>query len=219
MAKKKPFRKIIVDTTMIVTDLKKLTNPIPLTDFESGEAEALASALFDQLDEEGGLGLSANQVGEMKRLCVLNVKDRVFLTNPEIVERSEERFTYYESCLSIPKTRKKPLKTERHQWVKVRADNLPEDIIFGPDNMDAWDEDPLNFWSDIGFLQAVVVQHEIDHLDGITIKDRVYSTTVVSDKQYGRNEKVMFFNPSNGDVEFLKFKYGQHLLNQGWIVK
>jgi hypothetical protein len=53
-------------------------------------------------------------------------------------------------------------------------------------------------------LRTVVVQHEIDHLDGFTIKDRVYSTTIRKGDKYGRNDKVLMKSPDN---EFVEVKY------------
>jgi len=205
---------------MITTDLDKLRIPVPVSNFESNEAEVISAALFSELTIAGGLGLSANQIGLSKRVCVINVKEEpLYLINPQIVETSEERFTYYEGCLSIPKTKKKLIKTERFEWVKVRADNLADDMVFGPDSREDWDANPVNFWNDVGFLQSVVIQHEIDHLNGITIKDRVYSSTVSKVKKYGRNEQVMFMNVKTGDAEFMKYKHGIHLLGEGWEVK
>jgi peptide deformylase len=205
---------------MIITNLNKLRVPVPATDFVGNEAEIISTILFDELSKAGGLGLSANQVGVNRRVCVVNVTEPIYLVNPKIVDTSPQKVTYVESCLSIPRTLKKLTKTERHQWVTVQADNLPSDITFGPDDLSSWEKDPTNFWNDVGFLQAVVVQHEIDHLDGITIRDRQYQPDdLIGKKTYGRNELVMFINPTTGDAEFNKFKHGRHLLDEGWTVQ
>jgi len=59
-------------------------------------------------------------------------------------------------------------------------------------------------------------QHELDHLNGVLITDKIrrYTTTVVSTKKYGRNDRVMV-KLANGDTEFMKYKKAQPLLSQG----
>lgn len=198
----------------LVTDLNELRKPVPVTEFKPKEAEVLAAGLFTELKKHRGFGLSANQIGINKRICVVNVKEPFFLVNPRIVEASDERYTYIESCISIPRSSRKPLKTSRHLEITVEADNFEGRLSFGPDDDSDWAVNPLAFWQDLGFLECVAVQHEIDHLNGITIKDRNYNIPVVSEK-YERNKKYMFINP-NGDMEFIKYKHGQKLLNEGW---
>lgn len=198
----------------IVTDLNVLRNPVPVTEFKEKEAEVLAAALFTELKRHSGLGLSANQLGLNKRICVVNVKEPFYLVNPRIVEQSEERYTYIESCISIPKSSKKPIKTSRAIEITVEADNYDGQLSFGPDDSSDWSVNPFSFWEDRGMLECVVVQHEIDHLNGVTIKDRNYNIPAESSK-VERNKKYMFVSP-NGDMEFIKYKYGQRLINDGW---
>ena len=67
-------------------------------------------------------------------------------------------------------------------------------------------------------LESVCVQHEIDHLNGITILDRKVDTTVKrTEKKIGRNELVTI---KKGDaVKVLKYKKAQKFLNDGWFIK
>lgn len=200
----------------IVTDFFELQKPVPITKFEPKEVEVLSAALFTELANHSGLGLSANQIGIDKRICVINVKEPIILVNPRIVAASDNQYTYYESCLSIPKTLQKPIKTTRFGEITVEADNYEGQLTFGPDDESDWEADAMSFWNDRGFLECVVVQHEIDHLDGITIRDRNYNVPVHTTK-FERNKRYMFRSP-DGDMEFLKYKKGERLVNDGWEV-
>ena len=63
-------------------------------------------------------------------------------------------------------------------------------------------------------LECVVAQHEIDHLEGRLITDRRYTQTIIKEKKYGRNERVMV-KLSDGSTEFMKYKKAEPLLSQG----
>ena len=67
-------------------------------------------------------------------------------------------------------------------------------------------------------LEAVCVQHEIDHLNGVVCMDRKVDTTIRRvEKKIGRNQLVTI---KKGDaVKVLKYKKAQGLLNQGWVMK
>ena len=66
-------------------------------------------------------------------------------------------------------------------------------------------------------LEAVCVQHEIDHLNGLTIHHRKRDTTIRAEKKIGRNELVTI---KKGDaVKVLKYKKVQNFLKQGWEIK
>jgi len=200
----------------IVTDLNKLRKAVPVTEFRDKEEEIIAAALFTELSKHTGLGLSANQIGIDKRICVVNVKEPFHLVNPIIVEASEDKYTYVESCISIPKSQRKPIKTSRSLEVTVECDNIEGQLQFGPDDTSDWEVDPHAFWSDRGYLECVAVQHEIDHLNGITIRDRNYNTPASVNK-FERNKKYMFISP-DGNMEFMKYKVGFKLIDDGWEV-
>jgi peptide deformylase len=130
-------------------------------DAVDGEAaDALAQDLLDTMYAAEGRGLAAPQVGVMRRIFVMDAiwKDgpeapRVFI-NPEILEASRRKVSGEEGCLSIP-----DLVTEvkRHVWVR-----------FGWTGLDGQrHEEKLT-----GF-EAICVQHELDHLNGVVTFDRL----------------------------------------------
>ena len=174
--------------------------------------------LITALEKEKGFGLSANQIGVDKRMCIINIKEPMVLVNPKIVKRSEEAVQYIESCLSLPKTMRKPKNTVRSISITVDTDNLGT-VEFGPDEKDKIGTEGHNYFADEGLLECVVAQHEIDHLDGILITDqiRAYNIQRVSEKKYGRNEKVMVKSPE-GDTDFMKYKKAVPLLEKGYEI-
>lgn len=106
---------------------------------------------------ESGVGLSANQIGINESICIVNAIREIVFVNPEIVEASEEMFTFHEGCLSFPNTF---VKTIRHKRVVVKSDN--NELM----------EFVYHDFDDKNNLELVCVQHEIDHLNGITMFDR-----------------------------------------------
>ena len=202
----------------IVTDTIKLKKVVTDLPKNKSEEEVISAALFTALEKEKGFGLSANQIGVDKRMCVINIKEPMVLVNPKIVKRSEEAVQYIESCLSLPKTMRKPKNTVRSISISVETDNLGT-VEFGPDEKDKIGEEGHNYFADEGLLECVVAQHEIDHLDGILITDQVraYNIQRVSEKKYGRNEKVMVKSPE-GDTDFIKYKKAVPLLEKGYEI-
>lgn len=202
----------------IVQDVRKLRTPITELPKNKAEQDVLGAALLTQLKNHKGLGLSANQIGVNKRVCVVGIKDPLVLVNPRITKRSEEAVQYIESCLSLPKTMRKPKNTVRSVSVTVETDNLGT-IEFGADEPKKIGTEGHNYFGDEGLLECVVAQHEIDHLDGILITDsiRAYNIQRVSEKKFGRNEKVMVKSP-DGDTEFMKYKKVVPLLEKGYQI-
>ena len=104
-----------------------------------------------------GVGLAAPQLGIVQRVLVYRVGEEAPLTalvNPEIEWTSEERETMEEGCLSIPAVH---VDVERPLHVRVRA----------------VDETGLDRLVEASGVEARVIQHEIDHLDGVLMLDRV----------------------------------------------
>tara|TARA_Y100001937_G_scaffold77565_1_gene105189 strand:+ start:1669 stop:2289 length:621 start_codon:yes stop_codon:yes gene_type:complete len=202
----------------IVTDKIKLQKVVTDLPKNKSEEDVISAALFTALEKEKGFGLSANQIGVDKRMCVINIKEPMILVNPKIVKRSEEAVQYIESCLSLPKTMRKPKNTVRSISITVETDNLGT-VEFGPDEKDKIGTEGHNYFSDEGLLECVVAQHEIDHLDGILITDsvRAYNIQRVSERKYGRNDKVMIKSP-DGDTEFIKYKKAVPLLEKGYQI-
>lgn len=200
----------------IIKDKKILAVPVEERPLTTKETETITDILKTHLTRYKGFGLSANQLGLKTRACIIKVKedeDPLVLINPRIVEVSKEVVIYQEQCLSIDKTMRKPVKTVRNKSVTVNCDNLGT-IEFSPDEKE-WPE-AKDYWNDKGLLECVCVQHEIDHLNGILITDKIrrYNETVVVGKKYGRNERVMVKLP-DGKTEFMKYKRALPLLNVG----
>lgn len=102
---------------------------------------------------EGGVGLAAPQVGIAQRLIVVRAGNGlVKMVNPKIVSRSGDVVST-EGCLSLPGRR----------YTMHRATHVV---------VEAQDENGQPFTRDSKGLEAVAMQHEIDHLDGVTIADR-----------------------------------------------
>ena len=199
----------------IVKDKVKLSKPVPETKLTSKEIDLITKQLTEGLEKFGGIGLSANQIGLNVRACIINVKEPLVLINPKIVEMISDAVAYAEQCLSIDKTMRKPIKTIRSKKVTVECDNLGT-VIFSPDNEFGDWKDSNEFFNDLGLLECVCAQHEIDHLNGVLITDttRRYSETVTKAKTYGRNEMVMV-KLADGKTEFIKYKKAQSLLANG----
>ena len=201
----------------IVTDTSALKKPIPTTTFTKEEQDLATAALLTAVTEHQGLGMSANQIGLNKRICVINVREEpLVLVNPTIVEESEEKIMYFEGCLSLPKTMKKPIKTVRSYGVKVKADNFPNVLEFS--TKERKHEDINALFGDVDLLESVCVQHEIDHLNGVTIRDRQYTETVrlTTFAKMGRNER--FILKKDNETLSVKKKNLSTYLEQGWEV-
>ncbi len=107
-----------------------------------------------------GVGLAAPQVGVSKRIVVIDIShedekiEPYYLVNPEIIWKSEDKVCGEEGCLSVPEQR---AEVERHASVKLRY------LDYNGQQHEELIEDFL----------AIVVQHELDHLDGILYIDRI----------------------------------------------
>ncbi|HEX6816807.1 MAG TPA: peptide deformylase [Ktedonobacterales bacterium] len=118
--------------------------------------ERLVADMWQTMREAPGVGLAAPQVGESIRVLVAEYEDNaVALVNPEIVKVSEEMALGTEGCLSIPGIVGDNV--ERHEAVIVKARNPKGKEI----------RVRAQGWF------ARVLQHEIDHLDGILFTDRI----------------------------------------------
>ena len=186
---------------MIITDKNKLTTPCEVVSIKEGE-DIAANLLQELRQSESGIGLAANQIGINKRVCVVNVKEPLVLINPKIVEKSKEQFVFPEGCLSFPDDK---IKTIRHQDIVVEADNHEGKLSFSANSPDINDA-----------FECVCVQHEIDHLDGITMFDREFKQTPIKreGRKIGRNEKVTISDGKESKV--IKYKKAQPLLEDGW---
>jgi len=190
-----------------------LKTPCPKTEITQKEADELREQLEQGLKHHPGLGISATQLGIKKRACLIQFGDEeLFLLNPVIKEKSNEGFLFYEGCLSIPKTLEKPIRTIRACKVVVDTDNMGEMTFEINPEGDKQGEQVSK-----ETMMTVIVQHEIDHLDGFTIKDRVYTTTVIKRQTYGRNDKVVMKSPEGEMVE-VKYKKANDYFLKGYEI-
>ena len=157
------------------------------------EGEKIATELFEILSKrKDGIGLAANQVGIDAAVAVVNVREPIVLINPEIVSRETE-IPFYEGCLSYPG---KVVNTKSYEKVDVKSDNVDGTMIFsgvdtGEKTKGSWEQEGKTYQvkdRDLRTLEAVCVQHEIDHLNGVRCLDRAVDTTYRSEKNPGRNE-------------------------------
>jgi peptide deformylase len=139
--------------------LKKKSKPVASVD---AEVRQLMDDMLETMYEAPGIGLAAPQVGELRRVVVLDI-DRedvktgpLFMANPEIVEASDEDATYEEGCLSVPE----------HYSDVVRPAKVTVRYL---------DRDGATRELACEGLLATCVQHEIDHLDGILFIDHISS--------------------------------------------
>ena len=179
-----------------VIDCFKEDNPViqkKLRKVTLEEGEKIATELFEILNKrKDGIGLAANQVGIDAAVAVVNVREPIVLINPEIVSRETE-IPFYEGCLSFPG---KGVNTKRYETVEVTSDNVDGTMIFsgvdtGEKTKGSWEQEGKTYQvkdKDLRTLEAVCVQHEIDHLNGIVCMDRKVDTTYKAEKKPGRNE-------------------------------
>jgi peptide deformylase len=121
-----------------------------------GELVALVHGMYETMEEEEGVGLAAPQVGVRRRLFTYDLHEGDgphVVINPEIVERTGE-IESEEGCLSVPGFRFAVVRAERVVMRGVDLDGK-EVVLEGDD------------------LLARMIQHEIDHLDGVLLLDRV----------------------------------------------
>ena len=127
----------------------------PVTEFDdelAGEAERMIGLMRDAI----GVGLAATQLGALRRMLVFQVgpdAQPTVMINPEIEWRSQDAATAEEGCLSIPGV---VVDVERPLFVRARA----VDVHGEPFTVEA------------SGLEARVIQHEVDHLDGVLMLDR-----------------------------------------------
>lgn len=135
--------------------LRAVADPIDKID---DSIKQLAKDLLDTMYDAPGIGLAAPQIGEMKRIVVMDLAkedepaDPIVMINPEILKFSDETVTTEEGCLSIPELY---YDVERPAEVTVRYTDLEGKSVER--------EAKERF--------AICVQHELDHLDGVLYID------------------------------------------------
>ena len=132
-----------------------LHNKAKSVDFRYPEQNRqLAENMLQLMQQNNGIGLAATQIGVSKRVFVMAISDwQRQCFNPEITAASPESVDMEEGCLSFPGDR---CIIKRPEWVDVRYQ----------DHQGVWHSERLSG------LAAKCFQHELDHLDGITMWDR-----------------------------------------------
>ncbi|HET6613178.1 MAG TPA: peptide deformylase [Kofleriaceae bacterium] len=148
--------------------LRQKARDVGADELSSPAIQSLIDDLIATMRAKNGAGLAANQIGELVRICVIEVKDNprypykpniplTVLVNPIITPLAAETFASYEGCLSVPNLRGV---VNRHVAVRVTAlDRFGEAIDLS-----------------VRGLSAGTYQHEVDHLDGVLFVDRVVDT-------------------------------------------
>ena len=134
----------------------------PITEIND-DVRALAQRMLEDMYEADGCGLAAPQIGEMVRLVVIDCdstdekgsENPYVLINPKIIKADGALRRFSEGCLSFPGI---SVDIDRPSHVIVHATNLDGDLMqYEAENN----------------LLAVCLQHEIDHLDGVTMVDHL----------------------------------------------
>lgn len=165
--------------------LKQVSKPVEKI---TPEIQKLMDDMLQTMYQEGGVGLAAVQVGVLKRILVIDVSyttdgncgdhhcgevhvkntKPIFMVNPQILEQSKENYIFNEGCLSFPGAR---AEVERPKDVVIKyLDYYGEEKILA-----SKDSASLKKYrnSEVDNLLAVCVQHEIDHLNGVTFVDHI----------------------------------------------
>jgi peptide deformylase len=137
--------------------LKKKAQPVASVD---ADVRQLMDDMLETMYAAPGIGLAAPQIGELKRVIVLDI-DRedvktgpLFMANPEVIEASDEDATYEEGCLSLPEHYADVVRPAKVTVRYLDRDGKRRDMICEG-------------------LLATCIQHEIDHLDGILFVDHI----------------------------------------------
>ncbi len=133
------------------------------------EIQSLLPEMITTMHQENGVGLAAPQIGKSLRLAVAEVDEKeYFWINPVITSASEEKILFEEGCLSIPGEYFPIVRSETVTLKYVNEKGIPKKLRA------------------TGLL-AVVIQHEVDHLDGILICNRYKKQDKIREQKiYGR---------------------------------
>ena len=164
---------------MAVKSILQLGDPrlreiaLPVGDPSASEVAALVDDLADTLAhwraKTGyGRGIAAPQLGVLQRVIFLQLPgaEPWPLINPKIIERSEEKIIVWDACLSFLSIF---MQVERHRQVTIRYQNLNGNTL----EFAAGDDRNL----------SELLQHEIDHLDGILAIDRVVDIKTICSRE------------------------------------
>jgi peptide deformylase len=165
--------------------LRERAREVTPEELRSPEFQRLIDDMIEAMRAAGGAGLAANQVGVLKRVAVIEVRDNprypykppvplTVIVNPVLTADGDETFVVNEGCLSVP-----DLRGDLPRHLSVRVDYLDRD---GEPHSEIRRG-----------LTAGTFQHEVDHLDGVLFLDRVEDTTTFTTwEQFDRHHKDAF---------------------------
>ena len=158
--------------------LRNKTKDIPFNEIKSVNTKKIIEKMIKTMRMHNGAGLAANQIYEPISICIVEVLDNPrynhlntiplkVLINPKvIIKKDTTTFNSYEGCLSVPNLRGK---VKRYNTINVTYYNM----------------DAKKITEDIKGLEAIVYQHEIDHLHGYLFTDKVEdNSTLVTYENY-----------------------------------
>ena len=166
--------------------LRRRAREVSEDELASSDVQAFIDDLVQTKRAANGAGLAANQVGDLRRIAVVEVEPGnprypykppfplTVLINPELEPLSDETFEVNEGCLSVPDLRGA---LSRYAAVRVRfldRDGERSELV-------------------VRGLSAGTFQHEVDHLDGVLFLDRVSDpTTFTTWEQFARHGREEF---------------------------
>ncbi len=178
--------------------LRERARELTVAELADERTQRFIDDLIETMRDASGAGLAATQVFEPIRVCVIEVGDNprypykpkiplTVLVNPVIEPLSDEKFSNYEGCLSVPNLRGR---VTRHAEIRVRAldrHGAPIDRV-------------------VRGISAGTYQHEVDHLDGKIFVDRVEDkTSLATWDHFERYQKEAFV----AYVKEIVAKYGE----------
>ena len=145
--------------------LNLVATPVAETEFSSCWLQELSSAMHSTMLERNGVGIAAPQVYISKRMIIVASRanprypdapemDAIVMVNPEIIQKSAHVILGEEGCLSVPNERGQ---VERAEQITVQYFTLDGEKIT----------------QDFTGFPARIIQHEVDHLDGILFIERI----------------------------------------------
>ncbi len=122
-----------------------------------------------------GRAISAPQIGICKRFIAMNLNGELHtIINPEITWKSEEEFTMWDDCMSFPSLL---VRLRRHKSITVQFTD---------------EEGTAHSWSELPIDISELLQHEIDHLDGILAVDRAIDRDAIVERRAFESNKEYF---------------------------
>ncbi len=163
--------------------LRTPTSPVTPAELASAEVQRLIDDMIDTMRDAGGAGIAANQVHTGRRIAVVEVNQNrrypykpaiplTVIVNPSWRPVGDEMVTINEGCLSVP------LRGDLRRHVAVEVEYL--------------DRDGEPHRAEKRGLTAGTFQHEIDHLDGMLIVDRVDPRTLATWEQFEEHQREAF---------------------------